>query len=707
MTFPRLLFGITAAGLLAALLPSSADPVRNRHVSRLGRLAVRHADRPRVCLLWNCETAPPPGTRDRQLVLVAPNIAPAPILLFPNAPPRTRDAAETLAAYLEKISGKRPEIVEGTPEPLPPRTIWVGVQPVLELLFPALDFTFQHPEEILIAATSDHLVIAGRDRWDPDHMEGWGRLAPITGRQQEYGTANAVYTFLQNQLDVRWLWPGPLGEDVPRRKRVALAPFTYRYHPQIRSRRGLFCRLALGYSKEGPEQVWARRQRLQLDSLELPGGHGFRDWWDRYHETHPEYFALQPDGTRSGFPGPRYAKLCVSNPAVWQQFVKDVEQTLAENPHQRVFNATPNDGWPSGHCVCQKCRAWDHPAGEVMTYHWKAIREDRPAPTDRYVTFANILARLLKKRFPEKDLFVQLHAYGLWLPPPAAAVPDANVLVPVVASFHMRGDGLRDYRSRHRAYYAEWADRAANVAWRPNLGNPAGLSWGMLDIATEQAAEDFRFVADRGCIGLFFDRFWGHYATQGPHYYLLARLAWNPNLDAETVMQDYYARGFGPAAREVERYWRLVERTRTDLVQKMPNRHRAFLLPQWYTETWFTRAEDILDRAAAKLPEPAGVYGERLAFVRAGLKYARLLVDTRRHMQRLEATGDADSAAAARVRAAWKTAAAMKDSFPPFAVNFQPVFRKPDAKRMMGLHPGNPLRGRVRREAPDQPAKTP
>ena len=33
-----------------------------------------------------------------------------------------------------------------------------------------------------------------------------------TGMQQEYGTANAVYSFLQEQLGVRWLWPGE--EDV-------------------------------------------------------------------------------------------------------------------------------------------------------------------------------------------------------------------------------------------------------------------------------------------------------------------------------------------------------------------------------------------------------------------------------------------------------------------------------------------------------------
>ncbi len=68
-------------------------------------------------------------------------------------------------------------------------------------------FEFQHPEETLILANEKHLVIAGRDRWNPTRTEAKGRLAMKTDIQQEYGTANAVFTFLQEDLGVRWLWP--------------------------------------------------------------------------------------------------------------------------------------------------------------------------------------------------------------------------------------------------------------------------------------------------------------------------------------------------------------------------------------------------------------------------------------------------------------------------------------------------------------------
>jgi len=61
-----------------------------------------------------------------ELVLVAPGIAPAPIIVFKDAPPRTRDAAVTLADYVEKISGARPEVIDGEPKPLAACAIWMA-----------------------------------------------------------------------------------------------------------------------------------------------------------------------------------------------------------------------------------------------------------------------------------------------------------------------------------------------------------------------------------------------------------------------------------------------------------------------------------------------------------------------------------------------------------------------------------------------------
>ena len=362
-----------------------------------------------------------------EFVLVDRGLEPAPIVIYADAPPRTRAAAVELADYVEKICGKRPRIIDGEPQPLPERAIWVGIQPAMKSLFPNVDFEFKHPEETLIVVGEKHAVVAGRDQWDPAQLSVEAKDGTIVGKQREYGTVNAVYSFLQDQLGVRWFWPGELGEDVIPSERIALPALERRYHPQIRSRGGVFHYSSLGNKGYGRSHDWTLRQRLQLDSLEMSGGHGFGDWWDRYHEKYPEIFALQPDGTRSGFPSPHNAKLCISNPKVWELWLEDVAAALEKDPNLELFNASANDGWASGHCVCEHCRAWDHPEGEPRLFNWYKQNETHPALSDRDVTFANKLGELLKQKYPDKNYRVLMMSYGHSRPVPVKARPADNV----------------------------------------------------------------------------------------------------------------------------------------------------------------------------------------------------------------------------------------------------------------------------------------
>lgn len=636
------------------------------------------------------------------LVLASKNTSPIPIIIDADAPPRTREAAEVLAGYIEKISGKKPLMMLGASSPAPDSAIWIGVQPEVKALFPKVDFDFKHPEETLIAANEKHVVIAGRDRWNPAHMEAKGRLAMKTGIQQEYGTANAVYTFIQEHLGVRWLWPEE--EDVILKDSVVIAPMERHYAPQIRSRGGLLVKASLGDNKETGEEWWSRFQRVQLDSMDMNGGHGFGDWWEKYGKQHPDYFAAAPDGTRSAVkPSTSNTKLCASNPKVWQQWLEDTTAKLRADPLLRVINVSPNDGYTSGHCTCAKCLAWDHPAGEKMEWGFGGgVKFQGVSQTDRDVRFATTLARMLKERFPDRELFVQLNAYGLARNPPIGIKPDDNVIISSVANFSMRSPAERELPMQQ---HAGWAKVAKHLMWRPNLGSPVGLSWGMPDVAMTQAGEDFRFAAEKHCLGLYFDLFWLHWSTQGPHYYALAHLAWNPQTDIAALMDDYYQRGFGPAAAEVKAYWQLMERTRMEFVAEEPSRHRAFHLPRKYTPELFAQAQAFLDTAAKKLASADEKYRRRLHFIECGLDYARLVADTRSWMQKLEASKGQDGEAKARVLANWTRAAQMKQTFPQHAINWGAVFREPDGKsggdgnkRVMGLHPTAPLSGRTLRE---------
>lgn len=623
-----------------------------------------------------------------EFILASRDLAPAPIIVFRDASPRTRDAVATLADAIEKICGARPEVLDGAPRPLPDRAIWVGCQPAVKELFPQLDLEFQHPEEILIAVGAKHVLIAGRDRWDPLQMDVEGPDGKITGKQQEYGTANAVFTFLQDKLGVRWLWPGELGEDVVPRRTIRLAGSQQRHHPRIRSRGGIFHFSSLGNKGYGRAHDWTRLQRLQLHSLEIEGGHAFSTWWERYHAAHPEVFALQPDGTRSGYPGPRTVKICESNPKVWELWLNEVAEKLARDPTRTVFNASPNDGWYSGHCVCENCTAWDHPGGEPRPFLWQNHQAERPALTDRDVTFANRLGQLLRARYPGKDYYVLMLSYGHSRPAPVKARPADNVIISSVANFFGRTDLVDRGSTRnvtHRQQFEAWGKLAPHLAWRPNTGSPGGWQQGLPDLSVAQTIRDFKDVAAANCIGVFIDSVWEHWATQGPQYYVMAQLAWDPDQDARAILDDYYRRGFGPAAVPVRAYFEMWEQARMAYVAEHGYEAGALGLPKLYTDELLRRADEQLRLAEEKAGGAPSVYRQRVQFVRAGLTWTRLAAENARLMGSY--WRNKDEATGAKVRANWETMEQLcKEN--PYAVNWGPV--RPSTPRMLGLHPDYP-----------------
>lgn len=612
--------------------------------------------------------------RAAELILAEKGKSAVPIVVAKGASTFTRDAANHLASAVEKMTGVRPGIIEGEPSVQPSQAIWIGVQPAVQKLFPGSNLEFQHPEEILLAANDKHVVIAGRDRW----------VTPEA--QTEYGTVNAVYTFMQDQLGVRWLWPGELGEDVISKDRITIAPFEHRYHPQIRSREGVFHYSSLGNKGYGKSHEWALRQRLQLGSLAMEGGHGFGDWWERYHEKYPEIFALQPDGTRSGFPNPRTAKLCVSNPLVGKLWLEEVEAELNANPAKTVFNASPNDGWASGHCVCANCRAWDHPEGEPRRFNWYKLAEVHPALSDRDVTFANKMGTLLKAKYPEKDYRVLMLSYGHSRPAPVNARPADNVIMTLVANFYGRS-GLVDIGSTrgdtYRDQFDAWTKLTSSFFWRPNTGSPAGWQQGLPDLSTQQTIRDLKDVAAAGCLGIYIDGVWEHWATMGPQYYVMAQLVWDSKKDGQEILADYYQRGFGPAAGAVRAYYEGIEKARMAFTAKNLD-GGVFLFPELYTPELLEESQKRLEQAAAAVPA-GSVYQRRVAFVRVGLDYTRLVMENVRLMQGY--WKKKDEAVAKQVRDNWVAIEKLIGST-PYAINVGPV--RPITPRMAGLHPDYP-----------------
>ncbi len=550
-----------------------------------------------------------------EMLIVEKGISKVPIMVAADAPAATTEAVKELATYIQKISSAKPEILIGAVDAIPESAIWVGSHPNLPQLFPNANLEFTYPEEILNLCNGQHLLIAGRDR-----MAGTNLV--------EAGTANAVYTFIQKYLGVRWFWPNQLGLDIPKNETISFASFDYRFHPIFRQRKL--------YPGRAPE--WDRFQRIGLTSYAFSGGHAYTTWWENYHEAHPDYFALQPDGTRDFSKRPQDAKLCVSNPKVAEQWLANAEEKLRADPTLLVLSATPNDGpW---FCMCENCRAWDHPDGTKILGH--------VAMTDRYVRYWNILAKGLKERFPGREVYVGALAYSTYKTPPIEATLEDNIAMGYVGHFPLANDEVTE--SEKNAWQA-WGQKATGgMVFRPNLFHYSGGWLGLPTLALQRTIKDFRFLAENKCVGLEVDTLPHCWATQGAQFYLMIQLAYDPLQDGQAVLQDFYQRGFGPAAKAIEQYCNVMEQAHEDILKKIKHsggfaRQATDVYREVYTDEVLGQARQWMDQAAALAVTGPEVYQQRVAFYRAGYEFTQLQVEIMRTMAQVRESQGNDTVA--------------------------------------------------------------
>lgn len=152
------------------------------------------------------------------------------------------------------------------------------------------------------------LIIAGKDATRGDPLNA----------NTHAGTLFGVYDILDNDMQVRWLWPGKLGEIIPKHTSLSLSAKDGSFKP-------LFWFKVWRGGSSSDERVWLRRHRFGR-SVQPSYGHSFGRYWSRFGKTHPEYFTMLPDGTRRQDPtepGDERMTMCVSEPGLVKQIIED------------------------------------------------------------------------------------------------------------------------------------------------------------------------------------------------------------------------------------------------------------------------------------------------------------------------------------------------------------------------------------------------
>lgn len=511
------------------------------------------------------------------------------------------------------------------------------------------------PEGFLIRTAGRRLILLGRDD-------------PVRGRDCQQGTYFAAAALLEDALGVRWLWPGPLGEVVPPARTIAVGPLDRRESPRLvqrklrdwlagrtgdkwdAARRAMAMDDARLGEMAAQSAAWLRRQRLGR-SVEFQYGHAFGSWWERHHQAHPDWFAQQSGGGRewpAGLGGYDRVKICVSNPAVLDQWAADALAFFKAHPEAASFSASPNDNAYSGHCMCERCRAWDAPDApkvQLASVDEKGgkVAFEYPALTDRYVHFYNLAAERLAREAPGK--LVGGYAYGAWKTPPVRERPRENVLIGFVG-FGYTSD---EARAEARRSWDAWAKTAPRLFLRPNLlhdgyGYPLNYA--------RRLGEDLRHCGETGMTAADFDSLVHHWAGQGLNYYVLARMLWNPSADVDAIINDYCRSGFGAASPAVRAYFDALERHTNSLAAALPpgagGRSPDFIqaAPERFTPDVLAALGGHVEKARG-LAAGDPVVLKRVEFLAAGLEYARLQTGAIRAIRAAEQSKDWTAARAA------------------------------------------------------------
>ena len=355
----------------------------------------------------------------------------------------------------------------------------------------------------MIVEKGGNLYLFGHDRaLHKDTMSNTPKTAPMP-------TIKALARFLETYLDVRFLAPGDIGMDVPKRESIVIPDgLCSREDPK----------LEYGPVPTAISPLYDYANNLfRSGSYYSYGGHSYPKACppSKYFKTHPEYFGLV-GGVRVGS-DEKNPTLCISNPEVQQLMVDELCRRFDDGAD--VVQLAQQDGWQF--CECDKCKAFGGPGAEYIG-------------EKLWILHRQLAERILKER-PGK--IVNILCYSATLEPPKTFRKfPSNVMVELC---HLSQKQLNEWRQYEVprgfvAYIYMWG------AYQP-LGFCPKRSW--------MRCHDFaKLMITNGVRGIYRCGYGEMFGMEGPAYYVFNRTLSDTNIDVLKTVEEYCNRSFGEEA---------------------------------------------------------------------------------------------------------------------------------------------------------------
>ncbi|MCB9206369.1 MAG: DUF4838 domain-containing protein [Ignavibacteriales bacterium] len=342
---------------------------------------------------------------------------------------------------------------------------------------------------------------------------------------EERGTMYAVFSFLENELGVRWYTPQVTS--IPKRERYNFSYLNFSEFPSIRVRNDFYY--------EAFDPVWAVHNKINgaMGTRDQIGG--VEGYWSvhtfyrfmppsEYFDEHPEYYSLI-DGERIH----ENAQLCLTNPNVLKIITEKLKEVMRNEPGNLIYSVSQND-WRNP-CQCNSCQA-------------KVEKEGTESGI--MVWFVNQVADNIKEEFPNK--FVGTLAYQYTRKPPKNIKPRENVVIRLCS---IECCFAHDFKScpENQEFLSDlegWSAIAPHLYIWDYVVNFSHYILPYPNFNVLQS--NIKTFQENNSIGIMEQ---AAYQSRGGEFaelraYLISKLLWNSEADVEKVIDDfvfgYYAR---------------------------------------------------------------------------------------------------------------------------------------------------------------------
>jgi hypothetical protein len=358
----------------------------------------------------------------------------------------------------------------------------------------------------------------------------------IYGGKQR-GTMYGVMSFLENEFGCRWYTPAV--SSIPVRNEITFNTYDHSEKPGIRVRNDFYF--------EAFDSLWCARNRMNgaMDTRKQPGG--IESYWavhtffplvppEEFYKKHPEYYSLINNKREY-----KDAQLCLTNPDVLKIVIERIKKRMRESPEYLIYDVSQND-WDNP-CQCGKCQA---------------IVKREGSESGPIIWFVNQVAAAVEKEFPDK--YIGTLAYKYSRKPCKTIHPAKNVVVRLCSIECCFSHDIKTC-PRNKSFLEDlrgWSAVAPNMYIWDYVVYFQHYILPYPNIKILQS--NIKTFQENNSIGIMEQ---ADYESRGGEFaelrsYLISRLLWNPDCDAEDVINDFIYGFYGRSGKYIRQYFDLL-----------------------------------------------------------------------------------------------------------------------------------------------------